>query len=1844
MTTDPAFVSASSNHTVPGSSITATNVVNAPASIVAGNLLVAIFTNSHNDGTETITPPSGWTAAGSTFHSTVGNGAIFWKIATGSEPATYTFTSTYSAAANHYMNTAIHQYQGADSTTPFSATPVWQAYTTGTTAPAAPSVTPSTANGTSVMGWAPFDGKSLTTAPSGATLRTSYTDGANYGLYTADKNFTAATNTATGAQTPTTVSDTWIAVQGMINPTAVVSAFSGSAAFSATSALATGSSAGPVQSSALNATVALASTGVMAQGATGAAVLNPISSLVASGTPKTTNTAALSSTVALAQSDSIATSGTAAVGASVSLSATPSLTTSGSASLSAQVSLGSTGSMVRTVGTSASASLTVQPTPAVGPQSAPLSSTVSLSSGPSVAPRTSASFSISAGLNVPSRSASLAAPTTFTATTGLSATAVIYVPVIVPSSLRVFDMRLRAATPLGPQGAVIPDLGFTVASTDNGGATLSAKVSSAVYGTIPQNLEVIVEWWHVATQQWQEGRDSRFIITQFDTDDRDRTGVVTLTGVDIGTFFYSAAVLKGVDPYVNTTGTSEAARTNAAVTVSGTTFTWTGHILSTGDRVRITSVGKATRLKSNSIYYVINPTTNTFQLAVSANGTALNCGTATNVGMTRVVTRIVFSGSHPFTKSDSISVLGGTALGLNDGNQYYVVNPTGSTIQITDTPGGVPIELKAASTNVSQVYRYLDGQRVFTNAHPGTIMSTAFLEARSRGWGVGSDGTTMLTHSWSTTADSTGAAWTTMADDPTTPGISIGFQPGTPTSQILQTMLDNQYAEWYVAAGRILGLVNYGTGTDHTVGATPIRIGTTASAVKVQTDLTQLRNAVTVRGTGPILTEVTGATTGTFGRLEMYETASGATSKSLANKQGQTDLGAHGSPTVAYTVTEMAEQSAWLPLKDYSRGDWVACQLQNTGWSSLRCVGWQFQKQPGSPITVTTNLAAIKKTLQSKIVRKITNVTSGISASSTGQSLLETDNRKASAPAGVTVTTSGFFALDDSSQSTATVAWLPVVTDIVGGDIQTTMYDVWLRPEGTQFGQSVGHTTALSLDITPLPSGHTYAVSVRAQTSDGQWGEFSAEVEFTTNYSFAIPNIPTTPTVTGSLGSVRVAWDGNLIDANGNVVAASDATNNGFAYVYTQYALSSAVLLSSGGTTVGQNMGHAGYTVVGGLTVGVTYYFALFAVNTVGVVSAISAVQSFTIVGISGPDLTAGSVTANQMAAGSITTDKLDVGTIPQGTPQDRVAMPLTQSAFWNLANGGSSAVYAAATGATASSSGVALAANGLMWITQKLTDVPSSYIYLHGLATTGTATFYVREWSTATASTDTAVALSVSGQQYALKSTTINYAVYIKNTSTTASVTITAAHVTEAVGAGYDYEGVTIQPDGLRIYSGQNANPTLALTSSSADIISLSDATGDQVAVIDTSGNGAFTEVTADVDVDVAGSTLIGPAAANLANAIPNGGVAPWQIAGPGDTTGIGLLDIPGRSVPYAATWVTQNGKAVTSQYYAIASDVFQVEDGRVVMLLVNNGALQVNNPSGDANVYLDLQLCLTPMPAANGGTGAVRISRSVVYGGNAGNYVEQATIWRTSASQATIDTTNFVLPANVPIYWQYNTDAGSAPSGFSFAEFGNVRQFMVMDLGSSQVLGASGFATATDGRTAGAQTITGGGTSTVTSTTKTFTATWSASYHDSGGTKVTGSTQYDNAKALYQGNGVTPMGAQWGFSLGSLAGKTITSASLYLKNQYMGYSNGTVQLGSHSNSSATSTIGNGYGANHFTSGWSSGSGKWISLSSAIRSGLSSGSVKGFQIGIDGSNTDYMYFQGVGYGSNPPQLKVTYY
>jgi len=157
-------------------------------------------------------------------------------------------------------------------------------------------------------------------------------------------------------------------------------------------------------------------------------------------------------------------------------------------------------------------------------------------------------------------------------------------------------------------------------------------------------------------------------------------------------------------------------------------------------------------------------------------------------------------------------------------------------------------------------------------------------------------------------------------------------------------------------------------------------------------------------------------------------------------------------------------------------------------------------------------------------------------------------------------------------------------------------------------------------------------------------------------------------------------------------------------------------------------------------------------------------------------------------------------------------------------------------------------------------------------------------------------------------------------------------------------------------------------------------------------------------------------------------------------------------------------------------------------------------------------------------------------------------------------------------------------------------------------------------------------------------FTASGSACWNQDSGALITGSGDYDDAGLLYQGtyNGLRYVSSFW-FSntdLNRLASRTITSASVYLKNRYAADPNygSVVKLGTHAYQVPTMPTSRD---NPFEDTFYSGEGSWIPLSATVYNGLKAKTITGFSIGV-GSSFSYSTYDGFA-KDYPPKIKITY-
>ncbi len=172
-----------------------TLTINRPGGVVAGDVMVA---GIGIRGAPTVATPAGWTLIRTDAAGTYTTQALYYRVATASEPASYTWSFSKSVPAAG----GISAYQGVDTTTPVGVSGA-TGQNSNTTSIVAPSVT-TTVAGAEVIGFFSIGGGNSITPPAGMTERSeaSSTAGSNHVTWETS-DFSQTTAGATGTKTAT---------------------------------------------------------------------------------------------------------------------------------------------------------------------------------------------------------------------------------------------------------------------------------------------------------------------------------------------------------------------------------------------------------------------------------------------------------------------------------------------------------------------------------------------------------------------------------------------------------------------------------------------------------------------------------------------------------------------------------------------------------------------------------------------------------------------------------------------------------------------------------------------------------------------------------------------------------------------------------------------------------------------------------------------------------------------------------------------------------------------------------------------------------------------------------------------------------------------------------------------------------------------------------------------------------------------------------------------------------------------------------------------------------------------------------------------------------------------------------------------------------------------------------------------------------------------------------------------------------------------------------------------------------------------------------------------------------
>ena len=211
------------------------------------------------------------------------------------------------------------------------------------------------------------------------------------------------------------------------------------------------------------------------------------------------------------------------------------------------------------------------------------------------------------------------------------------------------------------------------------------------------------------------------------------------------------------------------------------------------------------------------------------------------------------------------------------------------------------------------------------------------------------------------------------------------------------------------------------------------------------------------------------------------------------------------------------------------------------------------------------------------------------------------------APTGLTLDT-GTYVLGGRNQARILASWDPVTTNLDGDEISDLdHYVVQTKPgapaaPGNWGGDYQVPAGAENVVMSPFTVDETHSVRVKAVSLLEFSSPWSEPASILASDDGTPPSVPSTPTTSSRLGTVKVFWDGR--NSAGGLMEAD------FDYVEVHASTSASFVPTPGSTTtvIGRLYG-AGYEImsVGPTGYNTTWYFRLVAVDTSGNASAASA-------------------------------------------------------------------------------------------------------------------------------------------------------------------------------------------------------------------------------------------------------------------------------------------------------------------------------------------------------------------------------------------------------------------------------------------------------------------------------------------------------------------------------------------------------------------------------------------------------------------------------------------------------------
>lgn len=519
----------------------------------------------------------------------------------------------------------------------------------------------------------------------------------------------------------------------------------------------------------------------------------------------------------------------------------------------------------------------------------------------------------------------------------------------------------------------------------------------------------------------------------------------------------------------------------------------------------------------------------------------------------------------------------------------------------------------------------VDGHRPFNSATGGAIVKTLVDEAQGRGWGP------MLDYSFTATHDSAGDPWESI--------ISIAYQPGRTTLlMVLENLVEQGLVE-RETEGRTLHLYNPGHGVDRGPATEhPVRVGASAQQMPTRRNIDDLLTDLAFFGESGFRLDVPndGAYAG-LGRLEGAILQGGVNDEGTATLLGQPTLLAGRAAREQIAATEYVDRADALPWKHYQPGDWVAGRRGTGAWEKLRVRAVVVAKDVSNRITSSPTLNDRFEDVLARLAKRTNGILGGAVAGGTGAVPNPgNDTRKPKAPTDVIVTSSGYWTADGVSQAQIAADWADVTEAENDVAIEVVGYQMWGRPDdGETPPRILAEVTSSHGTASPFPPQETWLVTVRAESHNGVWSDFSDEVEVVTDDAPENLEKPQPPILASRNGVVFVATSG-LFDTDPPTMPPAS---------FRELRIERAADSAGPYVTVGVLTRSQDSRTFGDMAIGDTWHFRFVPVDRLGRDGEYpSDPAAIEVVGIDGADLIVDTLEGNRIKAGTLTVDAVEPG------------------------------------------------------------------------------------------------------------------------------------------------------------------------------------------------------------------------------------------------------------------------------------------------------------------------------------------------------------------------------------------------------------------------------------------------------------------------------------------------------------------------------------------------------------------------------------------------------------------------